>query len=60
MLAGHDSWGAMALAAGRLIVRDLTRMECLDVNEESKLLPPKVSAAASTWHARDAPDKAYC
>ncbi|HUT09903.1 MAG TPA: PQQ-binding-like beta-propeller repeat protein [Thermoguttaceae bacterium] len=28
---GHDSWGPMALVAGRLIVRDMTRMVCLDV-----------------------------
>ena len=28
---GHDAWGPMALAAGRLIVRDRTRMACLDV-----------------------------
>jgi len=27
----HDSWGPMAMAAGRLIVRDMTRMVCLDV-----------------------------
>jgi outer membrane protein assembly factor BamB len=31
---GHESWGPMALAAGRLIVRDLTRMVCLDVKEK--------------------------
>jgi outer membrane protein assembly factor BamB len=31
VLTGHDSWGAMALCAGRLLVRDLTRMVCLDV-----------------------------
>jgi len=31
VLEGHDSWGPMALAGGRLIVRDLTRMVCLDV-----------------------------
>ena len=31
MLDGNDSWGPMALAGGRLIVRDLTRMMCLDV-----------------------------
>ncbi len=31
VLSGHDSWGPMALAGGRLIVRDLTRMVCLDV-----------------------------
>ena len=28
---GHESWGPMALAGGRLIVRDFTRMTCLDV-----------------------------
>jgi outer membrane protein assembly factor BamB len=28
---GHDAWGPMALVAGRLIVRDMTRMACLDV-----------------------------
>ena len=28
---GHDAWGPMALVAGRLIVRDLNRMTCLDV-----------------------------
>ncbi len=28
---GHDAWGPMAMAGGRLIVRDLTRMACLDV-----------------------------
>ena len=28
---GHDAWGPMALVAGRLIVRDMTRMTCLDV-----------------------------
>jgi outer membrane protein assembly factor BamB len=32
---GNDSWGPMALVAGRLIVRDLTRMICLDVTPES-------------------------
>lgn len=31
VLDGHDSWGPMALAGGRLIVRDLTRMVCVDV-----------------------------
>jgi outer membrane protein assembly factor BamB len=33
-LDGHDAWGPMALAAGRLIVRDLTRMVCLDVAQK--------------------------
>jgi outer membrane protein assembly factor BamB len=31
VLDGHDSWGPMALAGGRLILRDMTRMVCLDV-----------------------------
>ena len=31
ILDGNDSWGPMALAAGRLVVRDLTRMMCLEV-----------------------------
>ena len=28
---GHDAWGPMAIASGRLIARDLTRMACVDV-----------------------------
>jgi outer membrane protein assembly factor BamB len=31
VLHGHESWGPMALADGRLLVRDLTRLVCLDV-----------------------------
>jgi len=31
VLHGHESWGPMAFVSGRLIVRDLTRMVCLDV-----------------------------
>ena len=31
VLQGHDAWGPMAMAGGRLILRDLTRMVCLDV-----------------------------
>jgi outer membrane protein assembly factor BamB len=30
---GNESWGPMAFVAGRLIVRDLTRMACLDITE---------------------------
>ena len=33
VLQGHESWGPMAFASGRLIVRDLTRMVCLDIME---------------------------
>lgn len=32
VLNGHDSWGPMAMAGGRLILRDLTSMICLDVS----------------------------
>jgi len=31
VLTGHESWGPMAIASGRLIVRDFTTMVCLDV-----------------------------
>jgi outer membrane protein assembly factor BamB len=31
VLEGPDSWGPMALAGGRLIIRDLNKMICLDV-----------------------------
>jgi outer membrane protein assembly factor BamB len=31
VLDGHDAWAPMALAAGRLLARDFTRMVCLDV-----------------------------
>ncbi len=34
VLDGHDAWGPMALVAGRLMVRDLERMVCLDVAEQ--------------------------
>ncbi|MBI2192237.1 MAG: PQQ-binding-like beta-propeller repeat protein [Planctomycetes bacterium] len=33
VLQGHDSWGPMALAGGRLLARDFTRLVCLDVSE---------------------------
>ena len=32
---GHDAWGPMALASGRLIVRDMTRMACLEIGAKS-------------------------
>lgn len=33
VLDGHESWGPMAIASGRLIVRDTERMICLDISE---------------------------
>jgi len=34
ILHGHDAWGPLALADGRLIARDLTRMVCVDLRED--------------------------
>jgi outer membrane protein assembly factor BamB len=34
VLEGPESWGPMAVAAGRLILRDLNRMICLDITEK--------------------------
>lgn len=34
VLSGRESWGPMALAGGRLIARDLTRIVCLDVGQK--------------------------
>jgi outer membrane protein assembly factor BamB len=34
VLEGPDAWGPMAIAAGRLILRDLNRMICLDIAEQ--------------------------
>lgn len=31
VLGGHDAWAPIAFVAGRVIVRDLTTMECLDL-----------------------------
>ena len=31
VLSGEDVWGPMALSDGKLIVRDLGKMVCLDV-----------------------------
>lgn len=33
VLDGHDSWGPLAIAGGRLLARDLTRMVCLDLRK---------------------------
>ena len=34
VLPGHNSWGPMAMAAGRLICRDMEHMVCLDVSKK--------------------------
>ena len=33
VLSGHDVWGPMALSDGRLVLRDLTHMVCLDLRK---------------------------
>jgi len=34
ILDGHDSWGPMAIVNGRLLLRDLTKLVCLDVSRK--------------------------
>jgi outer membrane protein assembly factor BamB len=34
VMDGTESWGPMAIASGRLIIRDLKRMLCLDISEK--------------------------
>ena len=34
VLDGHDAWAPMALVDGRLILRDLTQLVCLDLREQ--------------------------
>jgi outer membrane protein assembly factor BamB len=35
VLQGHDSWAPLAIAGGRLLARDMTRMVCLDIRERA-------------------------
>ena len=50
VLKGPDWWGPMALANGKLIVRDLTRMVCLRVGNE-RPWPRKAKATQSSGEA---------
>jgi len=34
VLDGHDAWGPMAMASGRLILRDLTQLVCIEVPQQ--------------------------
>lgn len=36
VLKGRESWGPLALAGGRLIARDLTKMVCLDIESHQR------------------------
>ena len=48
VLKGRESWGPMALAGGRLLARDFTRLVCLDISpspsalQSSGPLPPGI------------------
>jgi outer membrane protein assembly factor BamB len=33
VLSGHDVWGPMALSNGKLVLRDLTKMVCINVSK---------------------------
>ncbi len=33
VLDGHDAWGPLAIAGGRLLMRDFTRLVCLDIRD---------------------------
>jgi len=39
VLHGGEAWGPMGLAGGRLLIRDLTRMVCLDMRTEQTASP---------------------
>ena len=34
VLDGRESWGPMAIASNRMIVRDTLKMICLDISEQ--------------------------
>jgi len=35
ILSGHDVWGPMALSQGKLVMRDLTKMVCVQVGQDT-------------------------
>ncbi|NLE37793.1 MAG: hypothetical protein GX621_07195, partial [Pirellulaceae bacterium] len=55
ILEGHDAWAPMALASGRLVLRDMTRMACVDVAES--LPRPGTSANATRRVGQDRVDR---
>ncbi len=32
---GHDAWGPLVIVGGRLLLRDMTRLKCLDISEKT-------------------------
>lgn len=51
---GRDAWGPLALVGGRLLLRDLTRLVCLDVRRPAA--PARRRSATKTTGAAEATD----
>jgi outer membrane protein assembly factor BamB len=55
VLKGRESWAPLALAGGRLLARDLTRMVCLEVGRAAQLAKGGVGSAAASAAVQRAP-----
>lgn len=44
VLDGHEAWAPMAIADGRLVLRDLTKMICLDLRDKNAPKPTEESS----------------
>lgn len=47
VLSGGDVWGPMALSDGKLVLRDMTKMVCLDVRSATAIAPREREEARS-------------
>ena len=54
VLSGDNVWGPMALSDGKLVLRDMTKMACIEVGGPSSVGPP--GAPGPTSKARKPPD----
>jgi outer membrane protein assembly factor BamB len=52
VLAGVDAWAPMAIAGGRLLLRDSRRMLCLDVRDGSAAAAGTAARAGGVGNAR--------
>jgi outer membrane protein assembly factor BamB len=50
---GYEAWGPLALAGGRLILRDLTRLICLDLRAETGAATSVASGGAAAGGGED-------
>ncbi|GAG51327.1 unnamed protein product, partial [marine sediment metagenome] len=50
---GHEAWGPLALAGGRLILRDLTRMVCLDLRADRSAATSVASGGSAAGGGED-------